>query len=474
MRRPHFIIAILSALCGLSVNATEIESTAGNLSTLISDPSTETTLTISGSVDASDFYFINEKMTSLTKLDLSKAAIVSYSGDAIYGSSNYNADEVPYGAFVGSNITDFVLPSSGNITISNGVFAGSSIKSITIGSNITLTEYAFMGCKNLTEVTLSQATAIPASAFEHCTALTAINGDALVTSIGDKAFNDCPELKSFTFGKDLTAIGNEAFQNSGLETIDLSDASSLTTIGDWSFAHCLALKSATIPETIKSIGIGAFFGDPALEIATLPATVTEIPDYAFTGDSALDLDKVWHEHITTIGQFALANMDNVMYITLPTGLTYIGDNAFEDMTGLVSISAITLTDVPQLGQTVWNGVTQSDVELRVMDNVAESFKAADQWKEFNISITTTTDKDIIKDNSNAVKAYFDDKTLHVISSNSDIVDVRVYDISSRQYAILTPQSTAVTIDTAAWNDNIYIVYVALADGSQSTIKLARK
>jgi len=72
----------------------------------------------------------------------------------------------------------------------------SSITSVVVESGVTsIGDYAFQGCTNLTEVTIS-VTSVGQSAFSDCTGLTDVTIGNIVTTIGDYAFQGCTNIST--------------------------------------------------------------------------------------------------------------------------------------------------------------------------------------------------------------------------------------------------------------------------------------
>lgn len=155
---------------------------------------------------------------------------------------------------------------------------------------ITITDYAFEACIELTNLTIP---------------------DSLI-SIGEYAFCYCEYLTSITFGKSVTTIGDSAFHNcSGL--IDLVIPDSVTTIGLESFSCCNNLKNVTIGNGITKISDFAFFWCESLTNVTI-------------GNS-----------VTTIGDGAFAHCYDLINITIPNSVTTIGYNAFFECYNLTDV-----------------------------------------------------------------------------------------------------------------------------------------
>ena len=96
----------------------------------------------------------------------------------------------------------------------------------------------------------------------------------------------------------------------------------------------------TVPDeldghAVREIGDAAFFYCVALTTVTLPEGLTTIGDSAFSG---CDLTAVaLPDSLTTIGDSAFFNCESLTSITLPEGLTSIGTNSFSSCDSLAKI-----------------------------------------------------------------------------------------------------------------------------------------
>lgn len=490
----HIFSLLLALAVVLRAAGLTVESTPGNLADIISNASTVTELTITGSIDATDLDFIDTEMKSLRVLDLSGVRIAAYSGKRLRGVSSHVADRLPDGIFVSSPITTIVLPAEGPLTIGNVAFAGAHIRDLRLGSNIvavgdgafsncpelitlaiatpSLGEAVFAGCTGLKSVSVETALDIPAYAFNNCPSLAEVKGSENITSIADRGFAVCTELKAFVFGSGLTEIGNEAFISSGLEEVDLSACGSLDLVGDWAFARMPALRSLNLG-TADSVGMGVVFECPVLKNLIFSEVAEYVPDFAYTKNTAMDTTSLFNPMVTYIGRHAFSGMSQVTNLTLPGTLTYVDDNAMENMTSLQTLN-LSANEVPATGNDVWAGVNQSEVHLFVPKGAADSYRAADQWQEFDIMELSGTNSPVV--DGSYLRARFEGDVLAVVYSGLDVTGATLYDIDgSRLSPVASPATEGrVEIDAAGLQGRrVVIVSVDLASGKTVSLKIAK-
>lgn len=475
---------------------------AGTLSGAVTDV-TATDLTISGPIDAADLFWAADNMMSLKTLNLSGATIEAYDGDVLKGRMTYPAGAIPEMSFAGSPLTSIVFPTAGNITIGEGAFANTALTSISFPANLTVIgdgafsacaglktltlpasiktgSHAFASCTGLTDVTLdATTTAVPDGLFKDCKALKEVKGTESLVTIGEDAFNGCLALNTFTFGSALRRIGPDAFSGSGLTDANLAAANGLKSVGNWAFAHCDALESAQFSDKADvTIGKGVFFDCFSLTHIKLPAQLRTISAYMLKGAESAGGHEELPAQIDSIGAYALKNNGSLMALVLPSTLTYIGDGAMENTTGLTSINATALDQVPMLGENVWSGIDQQEVVLKANENTGEAFKATPQWQDFKIDIETGVD-DIIADspvdgNKAIIRGRFIGNDLVLQAVGSPFSNIRVYDVAGRLVAALDTDESEVALDTSGTDTNIFIVAAVLADNTTGTLKIARR
>lgn len=471
-------------------------SSAGSLSGAIADPAAVGELRLSGVVDASDLYYIGSEMLSLHTLDLSAAEIVAYSGKALQGISRHEANTIPAAAFAGTSVSSLTLPAAAGLHIGDAAFAGTAIAELTLPANVAyIGQGAFSGCLKLRSVDIATAAPSGGHAFSQCAALHHVNysvpaavGAAdfsgcselydvknleFASSIGAEAFAGCTALTYVGFGDNLQSIGERAFYGSGLRSVEAGRCKALTAVGAWAFADCKELRRADLPESLAEIGRGAFFGCPGLLSVNLPSRCRRVADYLFHGDSMLDTDQALHDGIESIGAYALKDNTRAQSIHIPVALDRMDDGAMEGMTALRSIYAKGVGSVAELGDEVWRGVDPSQVFLYVDPDMADAFRAADQWREFNISTSSLTG--LQTEGLGHVSAGFDGRVLTVVAGAAEICAVTVYDIGGTRVAAALPDgpSADVRVDTSHRADHIFIADVLMADGSHRIFKLGR-
>ncbi len=154
-------------------------------------------------------------------------------------------------------------------------------------SVISIADYAFYNCTNLTSITIPDSvTSIGNSAFSGCSSLTSITIPNSVTSIGSNAFRECTSLASIILPNAVASIGeNMFFYCSKLKNITIPD--SVTSIGRYAFYYCNSLTSINIPDSVTSIGESAFYYCNSLTSINIPDSVTSIGYEAFYYCSSL-------------------------------------------------------------------------------------------------------------------------------------------------------------------------------------------
>ena len=239
-------------------------------------------------------------------------------------------------AFAGCSSLSAVIVPEGVTELSDSVFHNcSSLESVTIPAGVTsIGDSAFYGCKSLTSVALPEAvTSIGDNVFFNCSSLTSVALPEAVTSIGDNVFFNCSSLTSVTLPEAVTSIGNYTFFNcSSLTSVMLPET--LTSIGSYAFSMCGSLTAIEIPEGVTTLGEYVFRYCESLASVTIPGTVETMGFCDFLDCTALktagpigadcDIRFGWTERIP---DRAFSN-SKLMHVTIPEGVTELGEKAF--------------------------------------------------------------------------------------------------------------------------------------------------
>lgn len=287
-------------------------------------------LTITGTMDARDFFTIRDNMFSLEKLNLAGVTIASY--------GNNPANGIPAAAFYIENLSNTTLKSilfPDNLTsINNDAFMlCSELKAITIPEKVTTYGInVFNSCRKLTNVTLKNP--VPArinwcvfsgSNRENGTLTVPVGSQANYMAASEwnlfrtiiEARPESTEEEEFTSGLlsyritssttvsitgttdnnrteytipsvvtnngksyDVKSIGTEAF-NKCQNLKRFAPPASLDTIGRGAFSQCNMLETVLLPEGLIHIDEQAFEECTSLKTIEIPASVTFIGELSF-------------------------------------------------------------------------------------------------------------------------------------------------------------------------------------------------
>ena len=257
----------------------------------------------------------------------------------------------------------------GTKVICDGAFLtwDSKLTTIHIPDSVTsIGNSAFSNCKYLTSIHIPESvTSIGNSAFEDCASLTSIHISNSVTSIENSTFSHCYRLTSIHIPDSVTSFGDYAFNGcKDLTAIHIPD--SVTSIGKMVFSRCERLTSITLPLGMKIININPFSGwrgelivksdnfiyeDGVLfdkykrrliayrsknKNYEIPNSVTTIGEDAFYNCEDLT-DIHISDSVTSIGNSAFSNCKYLTAIHIPDSVTNIGEDAFYNCKSLTSI-----------------------------------------------------------------------------------------------------------------------------------------
>ncbi len=217
---------------------------------------------------------------------------------------------------------------------------------------VAVSEAAFQSNKTLEAVTLPVSVKkIGSYAFKDCSSLKKIHGGSSVTLIDYDAFLRTPWLdslnettmlgkvlmkykataKDYTVSEKVTQIYEGAFSKcDNLESVTIKGK--ITEIPRRAFENCTSLKKITMPNTVTNIAYGAFDHCSALAKISLPSRLKKIETGAFIFCRSLQNVQVnggkTNTKLQSIEDAAFAGCNNLKTLTIPWGVTTIGDYAY--------------------------------------------------------------------------------------------------------------------------------------------------
>ena len=322
------------------------------------------------------------------------------------GYAESNLKSVYDTAFVGCSIETATIPAAAAQAVGYG--CKESIKTVKITSGDNIRSEAFENCTELTNVEIPDSVvSIGDNAFSGCnrllynengnsyylgnigndcaalikvndTSITSYTINAKTKVIYGSAFNNCNSLTSITVDESNT---NYASQDGILYNKDKTEfiyipaaiqgavtiANGVTSVRDRAFSGRSGLTSITIPGSVRSIGFGAFSNCSGLTSITISSGVTSIGHEAFYYCNNLTCITVETDNRN------YASQDGILYnkaktefihipaaiqgaVTIPNGVTSVGDSAFSGCSGLTSV---TIPDnVRSIGKLAFNGCSQ--------------------------------------------------------------------------------------------------------------------
>ena len=325
------------------------------------DPSTVTSLELTGLMKSADAYYLHENFKNLVTLDMAtlnlntadgttyQVAAVNQDGGAINLNMKIEFRIIPAALCYGFEKLETVFLPNATVQVGNSSFSGcKALKNVYFcgkdadgnGQNGTASgnanfyqvqNYAFMNCTSLEEINLMHAknnfaqvgqyafkgcTALKSflihpddyanayftvnvGAFMGCTALESIQLPGIAKSIGVNAFQGCTSLKQVTFSDNRAPYNYNTKEFLAVANLE---------IGNQAFVET-GLTSFMVPNTCSKIGERSFYG------------LTSLTELSFEETSTL----------TTIGANAFDQTGLTGVIVLPASVTSVGDRAFGDL-----------------------------------------------------------------------------------------------------------------------------------------------
>ena len=271
-----------------------------------------------------------------------------------------------------------------------------NITSITLPDSVNeIAGGAFAGCRKIKEVTIPEGvTALPPAYF------------------GEGMFKGCIKLETVKLPKSLKSVGEQAFERClSLECIEIPE--NVTEIEKRAFANCKKLKKVIVHGKIKKLGDGVFDNCPG------DIEITDADLYNKVVEKAMKIKGTKLVEYTGFGGD----------IVIPDGITEIGENAFQ---GMDSIASITIPDsVEKIGKRAIFGCTNTKII------------ACDRIKELLLENVMVIKK-------NELREYNGNETEVVVPDGVTSIGGRAFSYASSIKRITLPESIKV-IDFAAFS-----------------------
>ncbi|MBO4408171.1 MAG: leucine-rich repeat protein [Clostridiales bacterium] len=225
-------------------------------------------------------------------------------------------------AFSGSSFTGFTIPDN-IVEIRTGAFyLCNNLKEISIPKEVkTIKTSTFAGCISLKKVTFPDTLETIEYASFNTSGLESIMIPKGVKTIGDQAFINSPYITSIKVDKDNPVYDSREDCNAIIET-------ATDTLVYY-------IDSSKIPDSVKKLGTGVFYQCSMKEI-TLPEGLTAIGDKAFLYCQNLESITI-PEKVTVIGESVFQNCTKLKEVKIEGDITVIGNLAFAYCTSLESI-----------------------------------------------------------------------------------------------------------------------------------------
>ncbi len=116
----------------------------------------------------------------------------------------------------------------------------------------TLSDWSFIGAKNLQTIDISSVKTLGADVFYFCVALKSITVPEGITALPSNTFGCCIALESVQLPSTLQEIGENCFFScTALKSITLPEG--LARIFSYAFAHCTSLMELTVPKSVETV-----------------------------------------------------------------------------------------------------------------------------------------------------------------------------------------------------------------------------
>ncbi|MFO7867901.1 MAG: leucine-rich repeat protein [Bacteroidales bacterium] len=313
-----FCCTFFISICITAQTTVTINSSAGELGTHLSNDNIMQAdeLVISGSMDARDFYSLNQvSLPNLYTLNLKNVTIEKFEGRLTPTSpERLNKAHTITESAIGSDVDSLVLPASLLYIDAFGFNRARNIRHLVVPENVV---------------------SIGTRAFNNNPTLTSIVLPASLKKIDKYCFNYCLKLQTVEIKGNLDTIHSNAFYYcNALESIHIEG---VRVIERAAFNYCTSLKTIYLPDGLEYMESNAFNYCTSLKYIRIPGTLKEIPAFAFNNCLALET-LIIEEGVTKIFASAFSNCRLLNKLQLASTIEYIGFSAFVDIGNVGTLS----------------------------------------------------------------------------------------------------------------------------------------
>ena len=357
------------------------------------DPTKIKNLKLTGSINATDYKYMRDKMTSLLRLNLKE---VESKIDGVYC--------IPNSALSIKTLIKCFLPDRLE-RIEDYAFSGTSLAGTVILPEGLKYVSGFSSTK-ITKVSFpSTLEEIGSNAFQSCESLMCeMSFPASLRKIGDLAFQQSAISGNLVFPDKLEYIGQSAFYNCSNLRGSLVIPSQIKEIASEAFCSSGLSGTLTLPRGLEKIGYAAFYATKLKGELIIPDSVTTIGDLAFSGtlfngNLVFPKDLIslgsgvfsgcWRlsgtvtipSDIATIPSRLFRNCTSLEGVVLHKDVEVIEAGAFSGCTGITSI-VCNAKNPPTINSSSFSGVAKDNFTVEVPDASVALYRNANYWSEF--------------------------------------------------------------------------------------------
>jgi len=208
-------------------------------------------------------------------------------------------------------------------------------------------------------------------------------------------FHDC-NLTKIVLPTSITRFEGEVFENcKNLSSVNIP--SNVTFIGGECFMECTSLQTITIPNSVTSIGKDAFKGTPWYNNQSNGVVYAGKVAYTYKGTMGNDTNLSLASGTVGIADNAFENCTGLKSITFPSSIKYIGQYAFRNCTGIQYVYS-NITAPSSINSDAFDLNTYNNAILKVPNGKTYTYTNTSGWNNFrnivddsNPIITTTID-----------------------------------------------------------------------------------